>query len=89
MESPQHRRSTGGNLGGRPKTNEAKQRLVLRLRDWRTPRFDGSSRARQITADALRAAAALAPEQEEALAPHDKKSTNEAKSSMDDHYSDK
>ncbi len=27
------RRSAGGNLGGRPKTNEAKERLVLRLRD--------------------------------------------------------
>jgi DNA invertase Pin-like site-specific DNA recombinase len=33
MESIQHRRSTGGNLGGRPKTNQAKERLVLRLRD--------------------------------------------------------
>ena len=33
LESIQHRRSTGGNLGGRPKTNEAKERLVLRLRD--------------------------------------------------------
>ena len=32
-ESIEHRRSTGGNLGGRPKTNEAKERLVLRLRD--------------------------------------------------------
>ena len=31
-ESIQHRRSTGGNLGGRPKTNQAKERLVLRLR---------------------------------------------------------
>ena len=29
----QHRRSTGGNLGGRPKTNQAKERLVLRLRE--------------------------------------------------------
>ena len=33
LESIQHRRATGGNLGGRPKTNEAKERLVLRLRD--------------------------------------------------------
>ena len=33
LESIQHRRSTGGNLGGRPKTNQAKERLVLRLRD--------------------------------------------------------
>ena len=33
LESIEHRRSTGGNLGGRPKTNEAKERLVLRLRD--------------------------------------------------------
>lgn len=33
LESIQHRRSTGWNLGGRPKTNEAKERLVHRLRD--------------------------------------------------------
>lgn len=33
LESIQHRRETGGNLGGRPKTNQAKERLVLRLRD--------------------------------------------------------
>ena len=33
LESIEHCRSTGGNLGGRPKTNEAKERLVLRLRD--------------------------------------------------------
>ena len=33
LESIHHRRSTGGNLGGRPKTNQAKERLVLRLRD--------------------------------------------------------
>lgn len=33
LESIQHRRSTGGNLGGRPRTDEAKERLVLRLRD--------------------------------------------------------
>ena len=32
-ESVQHRRETGGNIGGRPKTNEAKERLVLRLRE--------------------------------------------------------
>ncbi len=32
LESIQHRRETGGNLGGRPKTNEEKERLVLRLR---------------------------------------------------------
>ena len=32
-ESIAHRRATGGHLGGRPKTNEAKERLVLRLRD--------------------------------------------------------
>ena len=31
LESIQHRRETGGNLGGRPKTNAAKERLVLRL----------------------------------------------------------
>ena len=31
LESIQHRRETGGNLGGRPKTNQAKERLVLRL----------------------------------------------------------
>ena len=33
LESIQLRRSTGGNLGGRPKTKEAKECLVLRLRD--------------------------------------------------------
>ena len=33
LESVQHRRETGGNIGGRPKTNEAKERLVLRLRE--------------------------------------------------------
>lgn len=33
LESIQHRRETGGNLGGRPKTNQAKEKLVLRLRD--------------------------------------------------------
>ena len=33
LESIQHRRETGGNLGGRPKTNHAKEKLVLRLRD--------------------------------------------------------
>ena len=30
-ESVGHRRKTGGNLGGRPKTSEKKERLVLRL----------------------------------------------------------
>ena len=33
LESIAHRKATGGNLGGRPKTNAAKERLVLRLRD--------------------------------------------------------
>ena len=33
LESIQHRRETGGNLGGRPKTNQSKEKLVLRLRD--------------------------------------------------------
>ena len=32
-ESVDHRRSTGGNLGGRPKTNNAKEGLVVRLRN--------------------------------------------------------
>jgi|TARA_B100001173_G_scaffold226021_1_gene196051 DNA invertase Pin-like site-specific DNA recombinase len=32
MESIQYRRATGGNLGGRPKTNTEKERLVIRLR---------------------------------------------------------
>tara|TARA_B100001964_G_C13721213_1_gene374703 strand:+ start:93 stop:302 length:210 start_codon:yes stop_codon:yes gene_type:complete len=46
--------------------------------------------ARQITADMLRTAAdALSPEQEETSSPNDKKSTNEARSPIDDHYSDK
>lgn len=31
-ESVEHRRKMGGNLGGRPKTSEKKERLVLRLR---------------------------------------------------------
>ena len=31
-ESVEHRRKTGGNLGGRPKTNAKKESLVLRLR---------------------------------------------------------
>ena len=31
-ESVEHRRKTGGNLGGRPRTSEKKERLVLRLR---------------------------------------------------------
>ena len=33
LESIQHRRETGGNLGGRPKTNQEKERLVLLLRE--------------------------------------------------------
>jgi len=33
QESINHRRETGGNLGGRPKTNNAKEGLVLRLRE--------------------------------------------------------
>ena len=33
QESIAHRKATGGNLGGRPKTNQAKERLVLRLRE--------------------------------------------------------
>ena len=33
LESIQHRRETDGNLGGRPKTNQARERLVLRLRE--------------------------------------------------------
>jgi DNA invertase Pin-like site-specific DNA recombinase len=32
-ESVEHRRRTGGNLGGRPKTGEKKERLVIRLRE--------------------------------------------------------
>ena len=32
-ESVEHRRKTGGNLGGRPKTSSKKESLVLRLRD--------------------------------------------------------
>jgi len=32
-ESVEHRRRTGGNLGGRPKTSDRKERLVIRLRD--------------------------------------------------------
>ena len=32
-ESIAFRRETGGNLGGRPKTNEAKEGLVTRLRN--------------------------------------------------------
>ena len=31
-ESVEHRRKTGGNLGGRPKPSEKKERLVLRRR---------------------------------------------------------
>ena len=33
QESVEHRRRTGGNLGGRPKTSDKKERLVVRLRD--------------------------------------------------------
>ena len=33
QESINHRRETGGNLGGRPKTNNEKEGLVLRLRE--------------------------------------------------------
>ena len=33
LESIQYRRETGGNLGGRPKTNNEKQGLVIRLRN--------------------------------------------------------
>jgi len=32
-ESVEHRRKTGGNLGGRPKTSDKKERLVIRLRE--------------------------------------------------------
>ncbi len=32
-ESVQYRRATGGNLGGRPKTSDKKEKLVLRLRE--------------------------------------------------------
>ena len=33
LESVAHRKANGGNIGGRPKTNQAKERLVLRLRE--------------------------------------------------------
>ena len=33
QESIKHRRETGGNLGGRPKTKHEKEELVLRLRE--------------------------------------------------------
>jgi len=33
LESIQYRRANGGNLGGRPKTNQAKEKLVVRLRE--------------------------------------------------------
>ena len=33
LESIRHRRETGQSVGGRPKTNQAKERLVLRLRE--------------------------------------------------------
>lgn len=32
-ESVEYRRATGGNLGGRPKTSDKKEKLVLRLRE--------------------------------------------------------
>ena len=46
--------------------------------------------AHQITADTLRAAAdALAAEKEKTSSPNNKKSTNEARRSADDRYSEK
>ena len=33
LESVKHRRDTGGRVGGRPKTNKAKEGLVLRLHE--------------------------------------------------------
>ena len=33
LESIQHRKATGQSIGGRPKTNQAKEGLVLRLRE--------------------------------------------------------
>ena len=33
LESVEHRRDTGGSIGGKPKTNKAKEGLVLRLRE--------------------------------------------------------
>ena len=33
LESIQHRRANGGKIGGRPKTNAPKEKLVLRLRE--------------------------------------------------------
>ena len=46
--------------------------------------------ARQITAEALRAAAdALAPEKEETSSSNEQKSTNETRQSVDDRYSEK
>ena len=33
MESIRHRKATGGSIGGRPKTNKAREVLGLRLRD--------------------------------------------------------
>ena len=33
LESVQHRRETGASIGGRPKTSQAKEGLVLRLRE--------------------------------------------------------
>ena len=46
--------------------------------------------ARQITGDLLRSAGdAIAPEQEQTSSPNNKKSTNQARSSIDDNYSEK
>ena len=46
--------------------------------------------ARQITGDLLRSAGnAIAPEKEETSSPNNKKSTNEARQSADDRYSEK
>ena len=45
--------------------------------------------AKQITGDLLRSAGdAIAPDQEETSSPNDKKSTNEARRPIDDHYSE-
>ena len=49
-----------------------------------------NSGAHQITTDALLAATdALAAEQEETSSPNNKKSTNEARHPIDDHYYEK
>ena len=60
-ESVEHRRKTGGSLGGRPKTSEKNERLALHLRSegrsptgrfvirrvYLSPRFNRSSRVRR------------------------------------------